>query len=160
MDVSLPWPDARQTRGCLEDADVAGIKINKGTIVTVPIYAIHRNPDYWDQPNAFDPDRFSNPDVFAKQNRFHYLPFGGGARLCLRQAFVMAEAVTLVARITQSLQVSEVRKSKIELETGASLRAKGGINLRFSPIYHQPLPVCVRTCYPVPINEAEQTRPT
>ena len=72
----------------------------------------------------------------------------------------MAEAVTLVARIIQSLQVSVLRKSKIELETGASLRAKGGINLRFAPIYHQPLPVCVRTCYPVPINEAGQTRPT
>ena len=87
----------------LEDADVAGIKINKGTIVIVPIYAIHRNPDYWDQPNAFDPNRFSNLDMVAKQNRFHYLPFGGGARLCLRQAFLVAEAVTLVARIIQSL---------------------------------------------------------
>jgi cytochrome P450 len=108
LDVSLRWPDARQThgwiaRGCLEDADVAGIKINKCTIVIVPIYAIHRNPGYWDQPNAFDPNRFSNLDVVAKQNRFHYLPFGGGARLCLRQAFLVAEAVTLVARIIQSL---------------------------------------------------------
>jgi len=74
------------------------------------------------------------PDVFAKQNRFRYFPLGGGAQLCLGQAIVMAEAVTLVARIIQNLQFSEAEDSKIELETGASLRAKGGINRRLSPI--------------------------
>jgi len=129
------YPPAPQiARDCLEDADVAGIKINKGTIDTIPIYAIHRNPDYWDQPNTFDPNRFFNPDVFAKQNRFRYFPLGGGAQLCLGQAIVMAEAVTLVARIIQNLQFSEAEDSKIELETGASLHAKGGINRRLSPI--------------------------
>lgn len=129
------YPPAPQiARDCLEDADVAGIKIKKGMNVVIPIYAIHRNPDYWDQPNAFDPDRFLNPEVFAKQNRFRYLPFGGGARLCLGQAFAMAEAVTLLAKIIQTLEVAPADDPSIELETGASLRARDGIKLRISPI--------------------------
>ncbi len=129
------YPSAPQiARVCIEDAEVAGIAIKKGTIVTIPVYAIHRNPMFWDQPNAFNPDRFLAPDIFSKKNRFRYLPFGGGARLCLGQAFVMAKALTLLAQIIRNLHISDAHHSKIRLETGASLRSRNGINLRFSPV--------------------------
>ncbi|MGB7317097.1 MAG: cytochrome P450 [Planktotalea sp.] len=129
------YPPAPQiVRDCLEDTEVAGISLRKGTAVTIPIYAIHRNPSFWDQPNAFQPDRFTDPEVFAKQNRFRYLPFGGGARVCLGQAFVMTEAVTMLARIIRTLHVDDATMGEMTFETGATLRAKNGINLRFKPI--------------------------
>lgn len=129
------YPPAPQiVRDCLQDTEVAGIPLKKGMSVSIPIYAIHRNPAFWEDPNAFLPDRFLAPDVFAKQNRFRYLPFGGGARVCLGQAFVMTEAVTILAQIIRKLHVSNAMTDEITFETGAALRAANGIHLKFEPL--------------------------
>lgn len=129
------YPPAPQiVRDCLQDAEVAGISFRKGMSVTIPIYAIHRNPAFWKEPNAFLPDRFLDPHVFAKQNRFRFLPFGGGARVCLGQAFVMAETVTILAQIIRTFQAKDATQGELEFETGASLRPKGGLHLQFSPV--------------------------
>ena len=126
-------PAPQMVRDCVADANVAGIEVKKGMTITIPIYALHRNPDFWYQPNAFIPKRFLDPEVFAKQNRFRYLPFGGGARVCLGQAFVMAEVVTMLAQIVRTFTIKDATEGEIEFETGAALRAKGRIFLKFSP---------------------------
>lgn len=129
------YPPAPQiARDCIADTSIGGIAIKKGTVVSVPIYAIHRSSLHWDSPNAFDPDRFTAPDAFAKHNRFRYLPFGGGARVCLGQAFAMTEAVVILAYLLRALHVSDATRGEMRFETGAALRAKGGIHLRFSPL--------------------------
>lgn len=127
-------PAPQMVRDCVEDADVAGIKLRKGMTITIPIYAIHRNPTFWDHPHAFIPDRFMAPDIFSKEKRFRYLPFGGGARVCLGQAFVMTEAVTILAQILRALYIEDASADDIEFETGATLRSKNGIHLRFKAI--------------------------
>lgn len=127
-------PAPQMVRDCIADTNVAGIPLKKGMTVTIPIYALHRNPDFWDQPNAFMPDRFLDQNVFAKENRFRYLPFGGGVRVCLGQAFVMAEVVTMLAQIIPKLNIQDATEGDLKFGTGATLRAKNGIFLRFSPI--------------------------
>ena len=126
-------PAPQMVRDCVADANVAGIEVKKGMTITIPIYALHRNPDFWHQPNAFIPKRFLDPEVFTKQNRFRYLPFGGDARVCLGQAFVMTEVVTMLVQIVRTFTIKDATEGEIEFETGAALRAKGGIFLKFSP---------------------------
>ncbi|CAG2181459.1 unnamed protein product, partial [Oppiella nova] len=65
-----------------------GITIPKGMTVEVPVYAIHRSPKYYHNPDQFEPDRFFQEH---KHNLipYTYLPFGGGPRFCVGKRFVL-----------------------------------------------------------------------
>ena len=69
--------------------------------VFLNIYALHRHQLWWDRPDAFDPDTFA-PDKVEARDRFQYLPFGAGPRICVGGNFAMMQAqiilMTLVAR--------------------------------------------------------------
>ncbi|MEM6421591.1 MAG: cytochrome P450, partial [Pseudomonadota bacterium] len=83
-----------------EDA-IAGHRVVPGTIIMIPIWALHRHRRLWDEPDAFNPDRFS-PEAKAARHRYAYLPFSAGPRICLGMQFALMEAqiilATLIAR--------------------------------------------------------------
>ena len=64
-------------------------------MVIVP-YVTHRNPEFWDNPLAFDPAHFSEAQVAARP-RYAFYPFGAGQRICIGNHFAMLEAVLLLA---------------------------------------------------------------
>lgn len=70
------------SRRALADDDLGGYHIPAQAIVAMSPYAMHRHPDYWDDPERFDPDRFL-PEHAENRPRFAYFPFGGGARMCI-----------------------------------------------------------------------------
>jgi cytochrome P450 len=74
-------------------------------MVMVGIYALHRDPDLWDNPLVFDPDRFS-PENSKARDRWQYLPFGGGPRSCIGDHFAMLEATLALASI---IRLAEIR---------------------------------------------------
>ncbi len=87
-------------RVALEADHVAGYDIQRGTTVGIFFFGLHRNPDYWDTPAAFRPERMT---ASAKKNRhpFAYLPFGGGPRLCIGNHFAILEMQLILARLLQ-----------------------------------------------------------
>jgi cytochrome P450 len=85
-------------RRAITDIRIGECPIAKGTDVYVPIYAIHRHAGLWDDPNAFDPDRFL-PDRVSDRSRYAYLPFGAGPRICIGSSFAMMEAVAMLASL-------------------------------------------------------------
>jgi len=58
------------------------LKVEVGTVVTVPVFALHWDPAFWPDPHRFDPDRFTEEN---KKNRkpYTYMPFGEGPRICI-----------------------------------------------------------------------------
>lgn len=76
----------------------ASISIPKDTVVMLCCYAVQRREKYWENPDAFDPDRFA-PDVSALKPKFAWFPFGGGPRLCLGFRFAQIESVTALSMI-------------------------------------------------------------
>ena len=96
-------------RDIVEDLEAEGQTIPAGTIGVIPIYAIHRHRDYWDEPDRFDPGRFA-PDRQAKPSRFQFMPFGAGPRICIGAAFAMLEATIMLANF--------VRAARFELAPG------------------------------------------
>lgn len=76
--------------------------IQPGASIVVSPWLIHRNPDFWDNPNGFDPDRFNDPKSIEKDT---YLPFGMGARICIGASFALQEAVLILATILRDFKI-------------------------------------------------------
>lgn len=83
-----------------------GIQIPKGTIVYLDYYAIHRNPEYWPEPDKFDPERFSaenKPKIVSGS----YCPFGVGPRFCIGYRFGLTEAKLAVAKLVSEFEFDQ-----------------------------------------------------
>ena len=78
--------------------------IGPGTFVYVPVYAIHRHEEFWDQPDLFDADRFA-PEAIKARDRYVYLPFGAGPRICIGMSFAQMEATAVLAVLLSSLRL-------------------------------------------------------
>lgn len=69
-------------RTLLEPLTISGVEIPAGFDVGIPIYALHRNPLLWDEPEKFDPERFSD-EVNSKRDVYSFVPFSAGSRNCI-----------------------------------------------------------------------------
>ncbi len=92
-------------RLAVEDVQIGDYQIEAGTSVAAVWYVTHRDADYWDAPLEFRPERFSKENE-AHINRYAYLPFGAGPRICVGNAFAMMEAQLLLAGIAQHFSLS------------------------------------------------------
>jgi cytochrome P450 len=116
------------TRVSLKDAELAGHHVRAGQRINIPIYAIHRRAAVWPDPHVFDPSRFLAAS--APPDRFAYLPFGGGPRICIGAAFAMAEMITLLTTLLRSADMSLSPNARIWPQTGLALYPRHGMPMR------------------------------
>jgi cytochrome P450 len=119
-------------RAVLEDDEVAGIKIPKGAQVAVIPWVIHRHRLLWDNPETFDPERFS-PERSQGRHRFAYLPFGGGPRVCIGMALALVEAQLILATIAQRFRLTLIPDQKIVLQHRITMRPRDVIKMTLVP---------------------------
>lgn len=86
------------------DIEVDGYLVKAGTVCTVGVYAIHRDPELWDDPVRFDPDRFA-PQNAVKLDRWQYIPFSAGPRTYIGDHFAMLEATLALATIVRRIEI-------------------------------------------------------
>jgi cytochrome P450 len=97
------YPPAFLVARAARDKDnAAGIEIGKGDIIMIAPWLLHRHEKLWDQPNAFIPKRFTSTEA---PDRFAYLPFGAGPRVCIGAPFAQAESVLALARLIGAFRV-------------------------------------------------------
>jgi cytochrome P450 len=116
------------TREAIADIELGGYPIRKGEVVVLPIYTIHRDPRYFPDPERFDPDRFS-PEREKDIPKYAYLPFGGGPRVCIGNAFALMEARLIVATMAQRFSFSVAPGQIIEPQRMFTLRPKNGMRM-------------------------------
>lgn len=104
--------------------------IRAGDTVMLPIYALHRHEMLWDAPDAFRPDRFADP---RKIDRYAYLPFGNGPRVCIGASFAIQEAVIILATLLDRFTFESIPGKDPRPEMILTLRPQGGVWLRSSP---------------------------
>lgn len=124
-------PGPQLARDCIQDTDLQGEPVKRGTMILIPIYALHRHKKYWDRPNVFDPERFLDGRFKSREHRYSYMPFGAGSRICLGMAFALVEAQTVLATLLQSLSFETTEDQPIEFES-AVLRSKHGLPMRIT----------------------------
>jgi cytochrome P450 len=89
-------------RAARENDNAAGVEIGKGDIIMIAPWLLHRHEKLWDQPNAFIPKRFMAKEAL---DRFAYLPFGAGPRVCIGAPFAQAESVLALGRLIGAFRV-------------------------------------------------------
>jgi cytochrome P450 len=120
-------------RQAVRPVRIGPVDLEKDARVQIPIYVVHRHRALWDEPDAFDPDRFA-PDAAKERHRYAYLPFGAGPRICIGASFAMLEAAAVLATL--------VRQTRLTAEPGhvpypvlrITLRPQGGMPMRVFPL--------------------------
>ena len=119
------------SRAAREDDRVAGHRIPKDSLVMVAPYVLHRHKLLWERPDAFDPERFL-PERRAGIDRFAYLPFGAGPRVCIGASFSLQEAVIVLARSVRSMRLDPAPDHEVRPVHRVTLRPDGGLPMRLS----------------------------
>ena len=127
------------------------ITLKAGTDCFIAVWNLHRSPDLWENPEKFDPSRFSrrfenpaiegwgglNPDLMTglypneQSTDFSYVPFGGGQRRCAGDQFAMLEAVTAMSVLLKKFDFElACSPSDVEMITGATIHTKKGLPMK------------------------------
>ncbi|KAI9008847.1 cytochrome P450 [Phycomyces nitens] len=128
------------TRKCAADTVVAGVFIPKGTLIAPDIYDLHHNPDTWEDPETFNPERFrSGGEADTLNNHgMAWAPFGGGARLCIGMNFSLTQQRVvlsmLLRKYTWALPDDSIYKDDLHTNALGTSSAKK-LEIAFQKIY-------------------------
>jgi cytochrome P450 len=118
-------------REAVEDDRYQDLVIPKGTQVLVMPWTVHRHRALWENPEAFVPSRFA-PGAREKIDRFQYLPFGAGPRVCIGASFAMQEAMIALAVLMSRYRFDAVAETKPWPVQKLTTQPQGGLPMRVS----------------------------
>lgn len=107
---------------------VGGYPVRKGTQFLISQWVLHRDPRWFDDPEAFRPERWDG-DLVRRLPKGTYIPFGDGPRVCVGNHFAMMEAILLLATLSQSHRFSAVPGQTLELLPSITLRPGAGTRM-------------------------------
>ena len=116
-------------RDAVQDDEIGGYHIPAGSTLFIAPYVTQHHPDYWENPDVFDPERFS-PAKATKRPRYAYFPFGGGPRQCIGNYFAVLQMQLVLATISQQYRFTNVPSVRVEFGALLSLRPVNGVVMR------------------------------
>jgi cytochrome P450 len=119
-------------RSLIGDDTVGNWALPAGSWVMISSYVTHRRPDFWDEADAFRPERFE-PAQVERRHKFAYFPFGGGPRLCIGQPMALLELQLLIAMVTQRFHLEVAPGEDLRLDPLVTLRPRGGLRMQARP---------------------------
>jgi len=120
------WTIGRQA---INDYRLTKYIIPAGSIILMSQYVMHRNPNYFSDPELFYPDRWTK-EAKSQLPRFSYFPFGGGIRGCVGEPFAWLEGILLIATICHRWKMHHEPNHKVELKPLITLRPKYGMRMK------------------------------
>ncbi|XP_062534936.1 probable cytochrome P450 6a14 [Armigeres subalbatus] len=88
--------------------------LEKGTMVMIPVHAVHHDPEFYPDPSRFDPDRFA-PDAISARHSHSFLPFGDGPRNCIGMRFALLEVKFGIAQLVSRLRFTVNERTQLPL---------------------------------------------
>ncbi len=119
------------SREAVQDLWLKGHRVKQGTIIFISPYALHRNPQWFEKPTQFIPERF---DEGAEERipKYAYIPFSAGPRICIGNSFALMEARLILATLAQQVRLSLPPGHIVEPEPLVTLRPKDGLPMRIT----------------------------
>jgi cytochrome P450 len=127
MRLYPPAPGLSNRRAVAADT-LCGQAIPKGAMIIVSPWVLHRHHALWERPERFEPERFSAARSVGR-NRYGYIPFGGGPRVCIGMAMAMMEATIILASLAQRFRLELAPGAPIQLAPKITLRPKEPIKM-------------------------------
>jgi cytochrome P450 len=119
------WAIGRATtRAC----SIAGLELDEGAQLWVSQWVVHRDPRWFDDPGQFVPERWRS-DAAKRLPRYAYLPFGGGPRVCIGNAFATMEAILLLCTIVQRVALRAESDGPLAVVPSVTLRPRGPVRM-------------------------------
>jgi cytochrome P450 len=110
---------------------IADEVLESGSVIFMSLFALHRNPDFWDNPGQFNPDRFSS-DHSSNRPKYAYLPFGAGPRMCIGMQFALQEIPLILASFVRRFHMEPVPGETTNPEALLTLKPMPGVRVRLS----------------------------
>lgn len=117
------------SRVALEECELGGYVLPKGATAMVSLYASHRLPQFWPQPQRFDPERFSAA-ASAGRDRYSYLPFAAGHRNCIGAMLAVVEAKLIIAQIARRFHLHLLKPALVRPRAGTTMHPSHAIHMR------------------------------
>ncbi|WP_049985558.1 cytochrome P450 [Halobellus rufus] len=111
------------------DVELGGYRVPEGSAVMLSQWATHRSERWYDDPEAFDPDRWL-PERRAERPRFAYFPFGGGPRHCIGKHLSMLEAKLILGTVAQRYELDYVGDGPLELRGSLTMHPADPMEMR------------------------------
>ncbi|MHB8500488.1 MAG: cytochrome P450 [Candidatus Acidiferrales bacterium] len=123
------YPPAWGTaRTAIEDLEIAGYSVPKGSGVSFAQWTVHRDPRWYEAPEEFRPERWEG-DLLKRIPRFAYFPFGGGPRQCIGNTFALMESALVLATVAQQFRFRLVEGHPVVPLASITLRPRHGIRV-------------------------------
>jgi cytochrome P450 len=106
-----------------------GYPVEPGSWVMNMIWLTHRHPEFWADPERFNPDHFE-PAVFSKQHKFAFQPFSEGPRKCVGEHFAMVESTLVLTRLFQRFDLDAAPGFRPEIDYQLTTRPRHGLMMR------------------------------
>ncbi|XP_026831397.1 cytochrome P450 4C1 isoform X2 [Ooceraea biroi] len=117
-----------------EDVMLQSYLVPAGVDVIMDIINLHKNPDFWPNPEVFDPDRFL-PELVQNRHPFAYIPFSAGSRNCIGQRFAMMELKTVISTLVHNFYLEPIDHLKdVQFLMAIIMRSKQPMRVKFVPI--------------------------
>jgi cytochrome P450 len=127
--LRLSPPVPFSPRGVLRDCEVAGVPLRAGQMITLASLGLHRHPDWWREPDAFDPERFGPGRAEDRAHSHLYVPFGGGAHLCLGNHLAELMTKAVIAAVLAEHRVWARPGQHMEMAAVPIPKPRGGLRL-------------------------------
>lgn len=117
----------------IEEDVLCGYRIPAGITIGITQYVTHRHPKFWDNPESFDPERFS-AERSKGRHEYAYFPFSGGGRQCLGKNLALLESQIILPMLLQRYRFELKPGWQVVKEPEISLRLKGGLWMQIKPV--------------------------
>lgn len=121
-------PAPNVMREAIGEDYLSGHRVPAGTVISISPYVLHRHKTLWRDPDDFDPSRFL-PGEREKIDRYAYIPFGAGPRVCIGAAFAMQEGLIVLANMLRHLRFELLPGQRVELQQRITLRPRFGMKM-------------------------------
>jgi cytochrome P450 len=128
------WAIGRRAK---QDYRISDSLIPAKSILLMSQWVVHRDPQWWPQPERFDPLRWL-PEETEKRPKFAYFPFGGGTRVCIGERFAWAEGVLVLATLAQQWRMRLVAGHPVAVQAVITLRPRHGMKMRVERLDTEP----------------------
>ena len=125
-------PTAMLARQNIEADEIGGYPIPRMSLISLSPYVVHRDPEYWKDPEVFDPERFA-PEIAAARPKFAYIPFAAGPRVCIGNSFALMEMVYTFAMAARRFVVKQEPDEVIPATFAATVRPMKNLMMQAFP---------------------------